>query len=80
MVKRLPLKVASIFQDLVCSVYVVTITTGVNYSFTISFKSGFYFPDLIFANHELVPKYYAPRPALPFIAYGGTRPLAGQGA
>ena len=32
---------ASIFLDLVCSVHVVTITNGVNYSFMICFKSGF---------------------------------------
>ena len=37
-----PLKVASIFIDLVCSVQIVSLTTGVNYSFRIYFKSGFH--------------------------------------
>ena len=36
-----PLKVASIFLDLVCSIYVVTNKTEVNYSFMSSSKSGF---------------------------------------
>ena len=39
-----PLKVASIFFDLVCSVYVVTNTTEVHYSFMITSKSGFHIP------------------------------------
>ena len=33
---------ASIFLELVCSVYAVTNTTGVNYSFRIFSKSGFF--------------------------------------
>ena len=37
-----PLKVAFIFWDLLFSVYAVTIETGVNYSFMISYKSGFH--------------------------------------
>ena len=36
------LKLASIFLDLVCSVYVVTIPTGTYYSFIISFKCDFH--------------------------------------
>ena len=41
-----------------------------------SFNSGFRFQDLIYANHELVKeKYYAPRPASSFTAYGSARPL-----
>ena len=42
-----PLKVASIFFDLVCSVYVVTNTTEVHYSFMITSKSGFHIPGLL---------------------------------
>ena len=38
---RFPLKLAFIFLDLVCSEYVVNITTGVNCCFMISYKSGF---------------------------------------
>ena len=37
-----PLQVASIFLDLVCSVYVVTILTSIYYGFMISFESGFH--------------------------------------
>ena len=42
MVLRFPIKVASMFLDLVCSVHVVTITNRVNYGSMISLKNGFY--------------------------------------
>ena len=42
MVNIFTLQVAYIFLDLVCSVNVVAITTGENYSFIISSKSGFH--------------------------------------
>ena len=42
LVEIFPPKVASIFLDLVCLVYAVTITTGLNCSFVISSKKGFH--------------------------------------
>ena len=51
-------------MDLECSVHIVTILTGVSHSNRSFIWSGF-FLDLICANPEVVPKYYAPRPASP---------------
>ena len=44
------------FQDLVCSVHVVTITTVVSYRTIVSFKSGFHFMDLVCSIHVVTIK------------------------
>ena len=51
-------------MDLECRVHIVTILTGVSHSNKSLILSGF-FLDLICENPEVVPKYYAPRPAWP---------------
>ena len=70
---------ASLFLNLVCSVYVGTITTELNYTFMTSSNSSFHFPDSIRANHELVKKNtmppaqdrFSPPTAVPGLRPGG---------